>query len=170
MSSSRSFLCSAAFAGLALFAACDSTTTQADDEGGNPPIQSDGGGSSGGKRDSGSATPPKKDSGTQPTPDAATEEEPEDASADAEEPVLGDGGPTLVAPEPGTDCTIVGEKFSRGCGACGSQVALCNTSRKVSGYGSCRDAEGVCVPGTTVVDAVCGACGTTRSPGWTGDS
>lgn len=158
MSSPRGFLLSAAFAGMALFAACDSSTpTEADDDSGNPPIKSDGGS----KRDSGAATP-KKDASTNGTPDSATEE-PEDAGGDADQPiVVGDGGPTLFEPTPGTPCTVLGEKFSRGCQNCGTQLAVCAApAMTVTGYGACRDAEGECEPGSTIPAAACGACGTT---------
>lgn len=159
-SSSRSLFLSTLAVGAALFAACDSTqATDTDDDPVNPPISSDGGGSSGPKRDAGPSTPPRDASSDAAKKDGATTS-PRDAEPDVQIPP-GDGGPTLLEPEPGTPCTVVGETFTRGCGSCGSQNAFCSPSHQVTGYGACRSAEGACTPGSTEPGAACGACGTT---------
>lgn len=158
MNATRAFFLSAALSCTALFAACDDTQAPADDDEdeNRPLVKNDGGSSSGGKDASKPATP-AKDSGPDAKKDS-TPEEPEDAAPDV---VVHDGGPTLVEPEPGTACTVKGERFTRPCAPCGSQIAFCTPNMTVSGYGACRSAEGACAPGSTEPGAACGACGVT---------
>jgi len=79
-----------------------------------------------------------------------------DASADAAPP----------APAAGASCTKADEIFTRPCGACGTQQAICQktdpsaATGTVQEYGICgHEVAGGCVPGT-VVDESCGNCGT----------
>ncbi len=94
------------------------------------------------------------DDGTDPgTPDAG-KKPPKDASVDQGPP----------PPEPGTACTKTDQIFSRGCGACGRQEAICQAddtgALKVTVYSSCHDEiAGGCVPGESVAET-CGNCGT----------
>jgi hypothetical protein len=91
------------------------------------------------------ATPPKKDAGK----DAA--------KADAAK----DAGPP--PPNPGDTCTVVDKVFTKTCGKCGKQEAICLDDGAgkltVSDYGQCLGETGVCVPGSTE-SAACGNCGT----------
>lgn len=79
-----------------------------------------------------------------------------DASVDAGPP------PPVV----GAKCANADEIYSRPCGACGTQEAIClkadpsDPMGTVSEYSACqRELEGGCVPGT-IVDEACGNCGT----------
>lgn len=156
MKLSRAFLLSAAVTSALLFAACSSTETPADDDE-NEPLAEAG---TTPKKDAGPAAP-KKDSGTPPK-DSGKIEPVVDAQSDAPVPPTGDGGPTLISPDPGTECTVVGEAFTRPCGSCGTQLAYCSPAHEVGNYGSCRSAEGNCAPGAVEEGAACGACGTTQ--------
>ena len=91
-----------------------------------------------------------------PAPDAGKTKPASDASVDAGPP----------PPVPGAACPKVDEIFSRPCGACGTQQAIClktdpaGPTAKVSEYSACeRELEGGCLPGT-IVDESCGNCGT----------
>jgi hypothetical protein len=92
--------------------------------------------------------PPKTDASTKK--DASTKT---DAAKDAGPP----------PPNPGDTCTQVDKIFSKTCGKCGKQEAICldNGAGKltVSDYGQCLGETGVCVPGSTET-AACGNCGT----------
>lgn len=78
-----------------------------------------------------------------------------------------DAGP---APETGDTCGTQDELFTRTCGFCGKQQAICTTNRvgalKVSNYGPCGGESGVCAAGAT---QPCGKCGTktcSNTCGW----
>jgi hypothetical protein len=100
-------------------------------------------------------TPPSGGSSgdDQGSPDAGKDAAKHDASVDAGPP----------PPEPGTACTKSDQIFSRGCGACGKQEAICQAddtgALKVSVYSSCHDElAGGCTPGDSVIET-CGNCG-----------
>lgn len=72
------------------------------------------------------------------------------------------------APLPGSACAKIDEIFTRACGACGKQEALClpggggGASGVVSDYSACAgELAGGCVPGT-VENEPCGNCGTRK--------
>lgn len=74
-----------------------------------------------------------------------------------------DAGPP--APNEGDPCAVADEIFTRPCGACGTQEALClanasGSGGTVSAYSQCVNeiADG-CIPGTTENES-CGNCGT----------
>ncbi len=67
-----------------------------------------------------------------------------------------DAGPP--PPAPGDTCTTPSQEFTRQCGACGTQSALCEANGKVSEYGPCEGETGECTPGT-VKEEACGNCG-----------
>lgn len=63
------------------------------------------------------------------------------------------------SPETGDACTTVDDEFTRACGMCGVQEALCLADLKVSDYGVCKNQKvNGCVPGTTE-EIACGNCG-----------
>ncbi len=156
MKLSSALLLGASVSGALLFAACATTDVETDDEGNDTPVLDSG--PSVPKKDASGPAKPNKDASA-PKKDSASEEPVQDAAGDAQP--VGDGGPTLIEPAPGTACSVVGEAFSRSCGACGNQLAYCSPSHVVTGYGACRDqAEGACTPGATE-NGACGACGTT---------
>lgn len=72
-----------------------------------------------------------------------------------------DAGPP--APESGTSCSVQDELYTKTCGMCGKQQAICTTNRtgdlKVSDYGPCggQPATAVCSAGDS---QPCGNCGT----------
>ncbi len=85
----------------------------------------------------------------------------------------GSGGPTKhdasvdagpPPPAPGDACTKVDAIYSRSCGACGKQEAICQApdggSPSVSAYSACHDElAGGCMPGAVATES-CGNCGT----------
>ncbi|MFO0743354.1 MAG: hypothetical protein U0270_46215 [Labilithrix sp.] len=77
-----------------------------------------------------------------------------------------DSGP---APDEGASCTTQDTLFTRVCGHCGKQQAICTTNRvgdlKVSEYGPCGGETGVCSTGET---QACGKCGTKTCSGTCG--
>lgn len=80
----------------------------------------------------------------------------QDAKADASPP----------APAPGQSCTTVDQVFTRTCGACGTQSALCFSSDGgagiVSEYNPCSgEVQGGCTAGTAE-ELACGNCGTQK--------
>lgn len=93
------------------------------------------------------STPPT-DAGA-PAKDAGKKPKPSNPPADAGPP----------PPSPGDACTTPNQEFTRSCGACGTQSALCEASGKVSEYGPCEGETGECTPGTSKTEA-CGNCGT----------
>jgi hypothetical protein len=141
----------AALVGMAAVIGCsaDGTSDVIGDQQGTEPTE---GTSSGGNTlppsnpDDGDDTPTKdsgvkKDSGTKT--DAAK-----------------DSGPP--PPAPGDACTTVDKVYSKSCGKCGKQEAICldqGGSLKVSDYSACSGETGACVPGETTTEA-CGNCGT----------
>lgn len=85
-----------------------------------------------------------------------------DAGKDASKTDAGkDAGPP--PPSPGDACTVADKVFTKSCGKCGKQEAICLDDGKgkltVSDYGQCLGETGVCVPGSTET-AACGNCGT----------
>lgn len=88
-----------------------------------------------------------------------------DAGKDASKSDAGkDAGPP--PPDPGTACAKVDQIFTRTCGMCGTQKAVClaegdGGAGKVSDYSPCEGEKGVCVAGT-VEDVACGNCGTAK--------
>ncbi len=79
-----------------------------------------------------------------------------DAKADASPP----------PPAPGQSCTTVDQVFTRTCGACGTQSALCFSSDGgagiVSEYNPCSgEVQGGCTAGTAE-ELACGNCGTQK--------
>jgi len=72
-----------------------------------------------------------------------------------------DAGPP--PPNPGDTCTVADKTYSKSCGKCGKQEAICLDQGggvlKVSDYSACTGETGVCVPGETATEA-CGNCGT----------
>lgn len=64
-----------------------------------------------------------------------------------------DSGPP--PPNPGDPCPVENAKFTKSCGKCGTQTALC-LEKKVTEYGVCENEMGVCNPGE---QAECGKCG-----------
>jgi hypothetical protein len=72
-----------------------------------------------------------------------------------------DAGPP--PPAPGDTCTVVDKVYTKSCGKCGKQEAICLDQGagvlKVSDYSACAAETGVCVPGETTTEA-CGNCGT----------
>ena len=64
-----------------------------------------------------------------------------------------DSGPP--PPNPGDPCPVENAKFTKPCGKCGTQTALC-LEKKVTEYGVCENETGVCNPGE---QAECGKCG-----------
>jgi hypothetical protein len=70
-----------------------------------------------------------------------------------------DSGPG--APEAGDSCSTQDQKFTRTCGHCGKQEAICAQTRtgslSVTDYGPCSGESGVCSAGDT---QPCGKCGT----------
>lgn len=86
---------------------------------------------------------PKKDAGTK------------DSGKDS-----GPIGPT--GPNPGDACAQIGKEYTRKCGKCGEQMAVCEPGGDagagiVSAYGTCSGETGECTPGESVA---CGNCGT----------
>lgn len=89
--------------------------------------------------------------------DAAADAAPDaplDAPPDAP---VGDAGP----PPTGASCATPDTVFTRTCGFCGTQQAICLATGVVSDYSPCRGevADAGCSPGTTR-QAACGLCGT----------
>lgn len=83
-------------------------------------------------------------------------------------PVKSDGGtkpPPPPAPDEGAACTNVNEVFTRTCGFCGKQEAIClagedGGANHVSPYGACTGSVvNGCTPGSTETRP-CGNCGT----------
>ncbi|NOU31118.1 MAG: hypothetical protein HOO96_24730 [Polyangiaceae bacterium] len=77
----------------------------------------------------------------------------------------GDAGVDATPPRPpppptGTQCNVVGEIYSAGCGVCGTSEAACEADHRVGDYGVCQGevADG-CQPGSTRPSS-CGLCGT----------
>ena len=67
-----------------------------------------------------------------------------DASADVTVDV---GKPPPAA---GSACTTIGEIFKKGCGLCGTQEAVCESTKVVSAYGFCQgEVANGCAPGST---------------------
>lgn len=103
-------------------------------------------------------------------PDATVEDASKDAAKDAGKDAAKDASDSGVdagkpSPNEGDACATLDEIFSRMCGACGTQEALClpkadGTPGVVSSYSGCANelATG-CIPGTTENEA-CGNCGT----------
>jgi len=87
------------------------------------------------------------------------------ASKDAKADTGVDAG--KPAPAPGSACAKLDEIFTRACGACGKQEALClpkpgGGAGVVSDYSACAgELAGGCVPGT-VENEPCGNCGTRK--------
>ena len=90
------------------------------------------------------------------------------AVTDAGKPSKPDASVDAGPPPPavGTTCAKVDEIFTRSCGACGTQSAICqkanptDATAKVSEYSAClNELVGGCVPGS-IVDEACGNCGT----------
>lgn len=116
-----------------------------------------------------SDSPPPPDSTGHPLPPSSSggssgDQGSADAGKDAKAPhdASVDQGPP--PPEPGAACAKTDQIFSRGCGACGRQEAICQPDEsgalKVSVYSSCHDEiAGGCVPGEAVTES-CGNCGT----------
>lgn len=100
-----------------------------------------GGGIGGGTKDAGSKDGGSKDGGS--TKDAATADSGSDAG---------------TFPETGDPC-VGATTFTRPCGFCGKQTALCISPGVVGPYSQCDAAEDACEPGTVVTEA-CGNCGT----------
>jgi hypothetical protein len=76
----------------------------------------------------------------------------------------GDGGTTASdagsSPAPGSMCPTPDVIFSRKCGFCGTQEAICENNNKVSGYSLCGGEVPMgCTPGMTR-NSACGLCGT----------
>lgn len=95
-----------------------------------------------------SATPAIKDAGRD-SPDGAARDASPDVGVDAGK----------VSPQTGDPCSTIGELFVRACGACGRQEAVCETTKKVGGYGFCGgEVAGGCIPGKTE-ELPCGLCG-----------
>jgi hypothetical protein len=102
-------------------------------------------------------------------PDAAPPVEAgKDASKDASKDAAKESGTDAgkSTPNPGDPCTKIDEIFSRSCGACGTQEALClgkpdgGSDGIVTAYSRCEnELAGGCIPGT-VEDEACGNCGT----------
>lgn len=91
-----------------------------------------------------------------------------DAKTDAAKDSGKETGPVDAgkpAPAKGSPCAVVDEIFTRQCGACGTQEALCignasGTGGTVSDYSVCTsEVDGGCIP-TTVENETCGNCGT----------
>lgn len=78
-----------------------------------------------------------------------------------------DAGPkSPPTPAPGQPCTVIDQIFTRACGACGKQTALClaedGGAPKVSEYSACAgEVNGGCIAGT-VEEVPCGNCGTQK--------
>ncbi len=77
-----------------------------------------------------------------------------------------DAGPP--PPDPGASCANANDIFTRSCGACGTQQAVCLANEdgtaggKVSPYSQCKgEVQDGCLPGTTE-DIACGNCGTQK--------
>ena len=72
-----------------------------------------------------------------------------------------DAGPP--APNAGDACKTIAEEFTRSCGFCGTQSAICiagDGGTVVSDYSDCMgEVANGCTPGTTTTEA-CGLCGT----------
>jgi hypothetical protein len=72
-----------------------------------------------------------------------------------------DAGPP--APNAGDACSALNTTYTRSCGFCGSQSAVClanGATGKVSDYSPCtNEVVGGCAPGSTTMEA-CGLCGT----------
>lgn len=139
--------------GIAALVACSAQGSDADLSGDTP--TSDPPGASlpppSGNTSGGSETPPSTGDAGKPAKDAST---PPSAPP---------------APDPGAVCTTGDKIYSRQCGACGKQEAICQlddpdsgtSSGKVSDYSACHDElVGGCAPGT-VVNESCGNCGHT---------
>lgn len=110
--------------------------------------------------------PPSSDSGgiDSSTPPASAYDAGGYADADA-----GDGGfdAGLAAPSTGKPCVLLNQIFTRTCGICGSQEAVCLPpdgggpgGGTVSVYSPCvNEVDGGCATGTSKIEA-CGKCGT----------
>jgi hypothetical protein len=125
----------------------DSTADPGTSTSGTDPASTDpgagGGGNSNTTKDAGST----KDSGSKPKGDSGS------AGVDAGPP----------PPNPGDKCTSPNSIFTRSCGNCGTQEAVClaaDGGAAVSDYSACtNEVVGGCKPGTTQ-SATCGLCGT----------
>jgi hypothetical protein len=75
----------------------------------------------------------------------------------------GDGGSdagSSSGPAPGSACPTPGVIFTRKCGSCGTQDALCEDNKTVSVYSTCAgEPPMACRPGMTQ-NSACGLCGT----------
>ena len=94
-------------------------------------------------------------------PDTSTRVDAADAAIVAPKP----GDPfDPLAPKTGDACppgVMENDVVSRRCGKCGSQIAICETGRKVGMYGACSDEKttaDACLPGERLVGE-CGLCG-----------
>ena len=142
----------AAFVGTAAVIGCsaEGASEVIDDQSGTDPVDT---GSSGNTLPPSNPDtdddPPAKDSGTTKK-DSGTKT---DAAKDAGPP----------PPNPGDTCTVVDKVYTKSCGKCGKQEAICldqgGGTLKVSDYSACAAETGVCVPGETTTEA-CGNCGT----------
>jgi hypothetical protein len=131
---------------LAVFVGCSAQGSDADLSGGAPPP------------DEGSHLPPPSSSGGSSSGET-------DASTDAKAPKDATVDTGTPAPLPGSACTTADKIYSRQCGACGKQEALCQVADpeagagKVSDYSACHDElAGGCAPGEVVTES-CGNCG-----------
>lgn len=107
----------------------------------------------------GGNTLPPSDPGDDPDPPAKDSGVKKDAAPKAD--AAKDAGPP--PPNPGDTCTQVDKVFTKTCGKCGKQEAICLDDGAgkltVTDYGQCNGETGVCVPGSTE-SASCGNCGT----------
>ena len=80
------------------------------------------------------------------------------AKSDAADANVVETGPPV--PNTGDACTTEGTIYTRACGACGTQQAVCEANKKVGDYSFCAgEVAGGCTPGATRT-APCGKCGT----------
>lgn len=112
----------------------------------------------------GTKLPPATEAGISPMPDAGNKDGgKKDASGDAAKDATVDAG--KPAPNTGDPCPNANELFSRQCGICGTQEALClpnpdGPGNLVTDYSDCQnELVGGCAPGTSDTEA-CGNCGT----------
>lgn len=140
----------------ALVAACSA------DGGGDGLVIEQGGEAGATEPDPNGLLPPSNPDSGGDSPDAKTDAK-KDTGTDAKKESGVDAGPP--APNEGDPCAVVDEIFTRTCGACGTQEALClanasGSGGTVSAYSQCVNeiADG-CIPGTTENES-CGNCGT----------
>jgi hypothetical protein len=109
-----------------------------------------------------SQLPPPSNPDATPPPDAGKDAA-KDSGIDASDAGKDAGPPP---PNPGDACTKEQQVFTKPCGKCGTQSAIC-LNGTVTDYGPCENEVGACVPGETQTCGNCGKQSCTNYCAWT---